>query len=193
MPINNLPFAGFGSMADINKTLVRSQSTQSLNTTKAFHGNLVSAPKVVADHNPMSVPNSDTIDIDNAVKLTADELSKHNLLGVEIEMRLNSNQNTEKSHQFFSNDINQVYKTSFERLKKFCEEVQKIQSSKLTEFDNDTSLTSLDQNLLDLMKKQSEVSNCVCERLPKIPRDVLFKIKIRFYIQKYYLIEQYCI
>lgn len=147
-------------MADVNKTLVRSQSTQSLNATKTTFNapQQIQASKMVTDHNPTSASNSDNTDMDNAPKLTADELSKHNLIGEQIEMRLNSNQNTEKSHQTFLNDVQQKYKASFERLKKFCEEVRKIQASKSTECDNDSSLMNLDQNLLDLMEKQSKVS-----------------------------------
>lgn len=154
-------------MADINKTLVRSQSTQSLNMTKTFNGpHIVQTSKMAIDHNPSSEAASDAIDNDNSRKLTADELLNHNLLGKEIEMRLNSNQNTDSNDQIFLNDINQVYKSSFERLKKFCEEVQKIQTSKLTEFDSNSSLISLDQNLLDLMEKQSKVSG-LCARVFK--------------------------
>lgn len=145
-------------MADVNKTLVRSQSTQSLNTTKTFNGPpQMQAPKMVSDHNLTSASNSDNIDMDNAPKLTTNELSKHNLIGEEIEMRLNSNQSTDESYQSYLNDVHQAYKASFERLKKFCEEVQKIQTSKSTELYNDSSLMSLDQNLLDLMEKQSKV------------------------------------
>lgn len=146
-------------MADVNKTLVRSQSTQNLTITKTFNGPVLQAPKMIPEHNHAPISNCDTIDMENALKLTADELSKHNLIGKEIEMRLNFNQNTEKNHQIFSNEINQVYKLSFERLKRFCKEVQKIQTSKLTELGNETSLMSLDQNLLDLMEKQNKVRN----------------------------------
>lgn len=145
-------------MADVNKTLVRSQSSQSLNATRTFNGP-VQASKMISDHNPTSLPNSDNIDFGNASKLTVDELSKHNSMGKEIDMRLNSSQHTEKNYQTFLKDISQVYKSSFERLNKFCDEVQKVQTSRYNDIDNDISLISLDQNLLDLMQKLSKVCN----------------------------------
>lgn len=148
-------------MADVNKTLVRSQSVQSLNTTKTFNETHFQAPKLVFNQNPTSGSTSDNSDLDNVSKLTADELSKHNLMGKEIEMRLNSKQHTEKSYQTFSSDISQMYKSSFERLNKFCEEVQRIQTSKTTELSDDISLISLDHNLLDLMEKLNKVCNTI--------------------------------
>lgn len=150
-------------MADINKTLVRSQSSQSLNSTKTFNEPThVAAPKQICNQNSTFASNTDNNDIEIAPKLSADEISKHNAMGKEIEMRLNSDQQTEKNNQICLSDISQMYKSSFERLNKFCEEVQKIQTSRSTDSDNDTSLMGLDQNLLDLMEKLNKVRHNWC-------------------------------
>lgn len=144
-------------MADVNKTLVRSLSSQSLNTTKTFNEPHVQAPKLASNHNLPSTSHSDHNDVDTTPKLTADELSMHNLMGKEIEMRISSIQNVEIQNDL--TDICQMYKSSFQRLNKFCEEVQKIQTSKSTVLGDDISLASLDQNLLDLMEKLCQVHN----------------------------------
>lgn len=151
-------FSGFGSMADVNKTLLRSLSSQNLHTTKTFHESRAQASKLVSNQNPSSTSNGDcNSDVVVIPKLTVDQLIEHNSIGKEIEMRISSNQNDEKKQEL--NDITQMYKSSIDRLYKFCEEVQKIQASNSTESGDDSSLTILDQNVINLMEKISQVCN----------------------------------
>lgn len=144
-------------MADINKPLMRSQSTHSLNATKTFIETHHQTSKTIINQNTTTVTNNENNNAGNVPKLTDDELSKHNSIGEEIEMRLSSNQFSERNQQKFLSDISQTYESSFERLDKFCEEVRKIQMCKTVEFGHGISLESLDQSFLESMEKLNKV------------------------------------
>lgn len=139
-------------MTDMNKTMMRSLSSQSLNSTKTFIEPVAAPPRMAHHHN---------VNHENASvtpKLTTDEIINHNAIIKDIEKRLNAEHTDGNSYEQLLSDISQTYKSSFERLNGFFAEVQKIQTNKMVESKDDNLLAGLDQDLLNLMEKLSKVS-----------------------------------
>lgn len=155
---------GFGSMTDINKTLVRSSSTLNLNSTRYFAEPHAPAPRSVCNSSLMP-NNKNSEHLADVSKLSSAQLAEHNALKEIAEACLASNHTAEKDHYSILNEIAKKYKTSFDRLKMFFDEVQRLQLNKSVETGNGTTLNSLDPELLGLMKKLTEVSkqkNFIC-------------------------------
>lgn len=156
---------GYGSMTDMNKTLLRTLSTQSLNSTQLFATPYPPAPRMQPNHNCEQT----TV----TPKLTTDEIVNHNKIKDDIELRLNSMEHNPNNYKQMLSNICQTYKTSFERLNGFFAEVQKIQSNKALDTRNEITLNGLDQDLIHSMDKLNKVS------------DSIFKEKILFFIQHF--------
>lgn len=142
-------------MSDMNKTLSRfvSISTQNLNSTRTFVEPCTPAPRMAQNH----VHTSHEL-INATPKLTTEEIINHNKIKEDVELRLESNQNSPNSYKQVLSDICRTYKSSFDRLNGFFAEVQKVQSNKSVDAKNEVSLTGLDQDLLHLMDKLNKVS-----------------------------------
>lgn len=148
---------GFGSMTDINRTLLRSLSSQNLNSTKLFTEPQSAAPRLGVNCNTtLASRNTNNEKLHSLPKLNFEQLSHHNTLKEDIEVRLNSlDSDFNKDHSRLLWDISRKYKIAFDRLNSFFIEIQQIQSKSL-ESENDI-LKELDQSLLSVMLELSEV------------------------------------
>lgn len=145
-------------MTDINKTLLRSLSSQNLNSTKLFMEPQSAAPRLGVNCNTTFFQrNMNNEKLHTFPKLNFKQLSDHNTLKKDIEMRLNSiDPNLDKVYSRLLWDISGKYKIAFDRLNEFFIEIQQIQSKSLKS-ENDI-LRNLDQSLLNVMLGLSEVS-----------------------------------
>lgn len=148
-----IEITGFGSMTDINKTLMRSLSSQNLNTTKLFAEPQAPAPRTGINCN-FTIVSGKT---NQMSRLSFQQLSEHNNLTSDIQRRLDLIQSDyAKSHPISLADIEHKFTTSFDRLNKFFIEVKQIQKND-DEMEHVTPLKDLDENLLKSMSKLSEV------------------------------------
>lgn len=145
---------GIGSVTDVNRTMVRSSSSQSLNATKGFIETQMPLTQIGHTSNIPSMPNNR----EPTLKLNDDQIVEHNSLKSEIQSRISSIRRREDINHKLFKDISQKYMSSFQRLSTFFEEVLKIQADKTTPSDSNHPLMSLDQDLVALMQKFSEVS-----------------------------------
>lgn len=146
-------------MTDINKTLLRSSSTVNLNSTKYFAEPC--APVSRAACNISMMPNNrpnESIHTADTPKLTSNQLVEHNALKQKIEACLISLQDEEDKNCSLFQEITKKYRISFDRLKHFADEVQRVQLNKAVDSENKSVLNALDEDLLNLMKNLAEVS-----------------------------------
>lgn len=152
-------------MTDINKTLLRSQSSQNLNLTKLFTEPQAPVLRLGVNCNTTLIPNiTNNEKLPSIPRLSIKQLLEHNMLKYDIDIRLDSIQSDANKHQLILlMGIGQKYRTSFDRLNCFFREIQQIQS-KSTELINDVELEYLeylDESLVKSMSNLSEVSSCV--------------------------------
>lgn len=163
MQLLSFNISGCGSMTDINKPLMRSTSSLNLSSVKTFAEPNPPTLRPAANHmSGLASDNVNTENLTSAFKLTSDQLSEHNSIMKQIQMRLDHIQNIDNEHEIVLKDITQRYKTSFQRLNKFSDEIQKIQSDKIVQSGNKGSLENLDKHLLDLMENLIKVSSVIC-------------------------------
>lgn len=155
-----LNISGCGSMTDINKPMMRSTSTLNLSTVKTFVEPQAPTLRSAAHcGSAFASDNTNNENLDSGFKLTSDQLSEHNSIMKQIQTRLDHTQSIDNEYEIVLKDISQRYKTSFQRLNKFADEIQKIQSDKIVETGNQGSLENLDKHLLDLMENLIKVSS----------------------------------
>lgn len=142
-------------MTDVNKTSLYTLSSQNLNSSKLFAEPQAPVLRTGVNCNATLVPNSMNNEIISSIpKLSLKQISQHNMLKDDFD---SIQPGDKKSHLTFLQDIGQIYKNSFGRLNNFFIEIQQIKS-KCGDVDNVPNLKDLDENLLDMMSKLSEVA-----------------------------------
>lgn len=174
---------GFGSMTDINKTLLRSQSSQNLNSTKLFTEPQAPVLRFGVSCNTTLVPNiTNNEKLPSLPRISIKQILEHNMLREVIEIRLASIQSDANKHQLiFLRDISQKYRISFDRLNSFFKEIQQIQS-RSSEFGNVVALEYMDESLVKSVMNLSEVSYCVTSNITSQIVSYLCNTKCTFFL-----------
>lgn len=145
-----------GSMTDLNKSLWKSSSLLNLTTaTKTFAEPM--APPLKTLSKPKIDEKKSTADDQKVHKISAEQLAEFNAIKLKIHKQLEDNELNEKREDAMLNSIRSKISISVERLKSFFEEFDKLKSFQNAENCENTALHHLDDELLEMLKKFSEV------------------------------------
>lgn len=160
----------FGSITDINRTMMRTSSLLNL-TSKGFAEPIAPAPrtanyskhtqitpKLRCDSTPFGKTlgaQHDAIRDESKPLLSPKQLDEFNSLIDDVKFRL-ANDDSNDDDEILS-EFRKKYLTSFERLNIFFEEIQKLESNESTDEKPQDPLSNLNSDLLKLMEKLQEV------------------------------------
>lgn len=137
----------------------RSLSSINLNSTNVYAEPQAPTSRLNSNTNVTLIPTNmdkENISVMNN-KLTSNQMIEHNSLMGYIQVRLESLEFNSNDYSTILKEFRQKYMDSFDRLRIFFKEIHPVQSDKSVEIGNDFSLKNLDQELLIMMKKLSEV------------------------------------
>lgn len=154
------PMKRFGSMTDLNRTMMRTSSMLNL-STKGFLEPTAPAPR--SHHNQqtsslLKIVERDMVTSNDPITpLSVEQIAEFNLLIKGLEDRLaNTDLNHSTSDEILS-DFQAKYSVSFERLNDLFKEINKLQTAEANVEESKDPLNNLDTALLQLMTMLSEV------------------------------------
>lgn len=154
------PMKRFGSMTDLNRTMMRTSSMLNLSTKgfleptapvpRSYHNQQSSSLLKIAEHD--TVTSSEPI-----APLTAEQIAEFNLLIEDVEERLANAELDHSTSDDILSDFQSKYAVSFERLNELFNEVNKLQTAESNVEVSKDPLNNLDTALLQLITILSEV------------------------------------
>lgn len=148
------PMKRFGSMTDLNRTMMRTSSMMNL-STKEF---LEPTAPVQQSSSLLKIAERDTVTSSVPITpLTVEQIAKFNLLIKDLEERLANAELDHSTSDYILSDFQSKYAVSFERLSELFNEVNKLQTAESNVEVSKDPLNNLDTALLQLMTILSEV------------------------------------
>lgn len=154
------PMKRFGSMTDLNRTMMRTSSMLNL-STKGFLEPTAPVPR--SHHNQQSSSLLKIAERDSVtssipiIPLTVEQIAEFNLLIKDVEERLANPELNDSTSDEILSDFQSKYAVSFERLNELFNEVNKLQTAESNVDVLKDPLNNLDTALLQSMTVLSEV------------------------------------